>query len=214
MGEFMTAPCLPRSTRHATLGAIAIVLACSTPAVAAAACADQSFGVGKVNVCTREPCRSFTPPEEIARISRGVYAEFIGLFINDGIASWLGADIDNAELIEVRRFAGRRLGSAPQGSANGEEGYVRETKTDRVHWIEVVRRRRITQEEVAELICAANLLWSAGRIASRQRTDVHNALFLVDGDSTKSFGGPGELDGEARAMRERLRALRDPTWGD
>jgi hypothetical protein len=199
-------------------GLSAIALALFAPLATSAVCARESFGVDKANLCTLEKCRFFAPPDEIARISRGVYTEFVGLSINDGTARWLGIDVDNAELVEVSRFAGRRLGNAPTIDTPTKDSYTRETRTDRVRWIDVVRKRSVGQDELSELICAANQLWVAKwippRIPPRPLTDVHNEIFLIDREAIKSFGGMGDDPGEAEDLRKLLRSLRDPTWGN
>jgi len=199
-------------------GLSVIALALFAPLATSAVCARESFGVDKVNICTREKCRFFTPPDEIARISRGVYTEFVGLSINDGSARWLGIDVDDAELVEVTRFAGRRLGNAPTIDMPSKDSYTRETKTDRVRWIDVVRKRSVGQDELGELICAANRLWVARLtpplIPPRPMTDVHNEIFLIDREAITSFRGMGDLPGEAEDLRKLLHSLRDPTWGN
>jgi TonB family protein len=42
-------------------------------------------------------------PPEIARIKRGYISSFVGAFINDGLASWSGIDLDRMEVISVQR---------------------------------------------------------------------------------------------------------------
>ena len=187
----------------------------SLPAMGAG-CPRASFGAEKAAVCEREKCRFFTPPEEIARISRGLYSEYVGLFVNDGGARWLGLDLDRMQLIEVSRFAGRRMGNAPIIDSSDQDNYRRETKTDRVHWIDVVHKRALNDEQVDELVCAANHLWIAQETPSsappRPATDVHNELFLLDRDSVKSFGGAGALPAQAQPLHKLLRSLRASAW--
>jgi hypothetical protein len=70
-----------------------------------------------------------TGPDEIAKICRGVYAEFVELFINDGFASWLGIDISSRDIVEVQRYAGPMLNRAPKISFPSRDYFTRETKT-------------------------------------------------------------------------------------
>lgn len=176
------------------------------------------FGAERTGVCQREKCRFFTPPDEIARISRGLYSEYVGLFVNDGSARWLGLDLDGMELIEVSRFAGRRLSNAPVIDSPDQDNYRRETKTERLHWIDVVRKRALSDEQVDELVCLANRLWMAQESPSttppRPATDVHNEMFLVERDSVKSFGGAGALPPQAQALHKLLRSFRGAAWGN
>ncbi len=44
-----------------------------------------------------------SPPPEIARIKRGYVSSFVGAFINDGLESWFGVDLDRMEAVSVQR---------------------------------------------------------------------------------------------------------------
>lgn len=44
-----------------------------------------------------------SPPPEIARIKRGYVRSFVGAFINDGLESWFGVDLDRMEAVSVQR---------------------------------------------------------------------------------------------------------------
>lgn len=197
--------------RHGMLIAAVVGGLIGTAGMAAATCPPDTFGAGKRDTC-RPKCSSGVAPDEIARMSRGVYAESIGLFVNDGLASWLAVDIDRREIVEVRRFAGPHLKNAPPVSAPDANHYRREIKTDRQNWIEVVRRAPLTPAPLEEIVCLANALWAGGPTLPAHLSDMHNALLLVDRGTEKKFGGPGELADEALRLRRRLEALRDTVW--
>jgi hypothetical protein len=197
--------------RHGMLIAAAVGGLIGMAGMAAATCPPDTFGAGKRDTC-QPKCASGVPPDEIARMSRGVYAESVGLFANDGLASWLAVDIDRREIVEVRRFAGPHVKSAPPVSAPDANHYRREVKADRQNWIEVVRKTPVTPASLEEIVCLANALWAAGPTPPAHMSDMHNALLLVDRDTDKKFGGPGELTDDAFRLRRRLEALRDTAW--
>lgn len=145
-------------------------------------------------------------------MSRGIYAETIGLFVNDGLASWLALDMDRQEIVEVRRFAGPRLNSAPRVSAPDANHYRHEVKTDQRNWIEVVRKAPLAPASLDDIVCLANALWSSGATLPAPMSDMHNALMLVDRGTEKKFGGPGQLSGDARLLRQRLDTLKETAW--
>src|SRR5262245_60201782 len=130
------------------------------PTAAGAACPLDSFAVRKVDVCGSGKCTSFTPPVEIEAIARGVYAETIGLFINDGFAEWVGVDLDKSEIVEVQRFAGRELGAAPRAGSDPNVTR-RETRDGDRHTIDIVRRAPLAADAAGDIVCGANAVWAA-----------------------------------------------------
>jgi hypothetical protein len=174
------------------------------------ACPVETYGAAKSSVCTGEKCNFIAPPVEIAQISRGGYLEEIGLL--SGGATWIGLDLKLGTLIEVQRYAGVRLWDAPRISSPTDDRYARETKTGRTHWIDIVRKRPATLDETSDFVCAANGLWTTNQRFLRNATDIHSALFLLDGDSIKNFGGLGLLSGDAEALQKLLISFRDRTW--
>lgn len=146
----------------------------------------------------------FVPPVEIEHIKRGVHTEYVGLFINDGIARWCGFDLDTCQAMKIERFGGRCLPSAPEVPSPTPTHFRRNLGIDRV---EVVTIKPLTDEQIAELVQTSNLLWISPARFFSHATDVHNALVLRDGAEAKSFGGPGRLIGPARKLAELLERM-------
>lgn len=176
-----------------------------------AECDQHSFGMHKKDVCEGSNCLLFDAPVEISLISRGVYSEFVGLSINAGTAQWIGVDADKRQIIEVRMYARQYLKHAPH-IPSSKDHYVREEgKGDRRTVFEV-RKSALSEQDMTQLLCHANPLWTAEKELLFPVTDIHHALVLVDSNNRKLFGGPGELSGAARRIRDHLQTLRDAQW--
>jgi hypothetical protein len=177
-------------------------------------CYPTSFGHTKAALaCFWEDCSRTTAPDEIKQIKRGVYVEFVGLSTNDGNASWIGVDLDKRELFQINRFAGPRLKKAP-AVATTEYHFVRETKADKFHWIDVIRKRTLPTDALNEIVCSANLLWVAKPLQSSFSYHIFNELRLVDGAVNKGIGGMGSLPQNAQAFEALLQSYREPDWKD
>jgi len=191
---------------------VTLAAACAAvllPAAADAACPLDSFADRKVDVCGSGKCTSFTPPVEIEAITRGVYGETIGLFINDGYAEWVGIDLDKSEIVEVQRYAGRELGAAPRASSDPNVTR-RETRDGDRHWIDVVRRAPLAADAAGDIVCSANTVWAAPPSIvppSLSITDMHQGVVLIDRGTRKASGGPGGMSRPAQALHAQLRKL-------
>jgi hypothetical protein len=182
---------------------------------ASAACPLASFGETKARTCTGTKCRSANAPTEIAAITRGLFSENIGLFINDGHARWIGVDLDRSEIVEVERFAGARFAQAKpvfRKMKHTANHYGRETRGLNSRMIEFVRRKPVDIAALGELVCAANELWAfapdpaLGPLIGPM-SDSHNKLYLLDQGAIKDFGGPGELTETPRKLRALLQSM-------
>ena len=179
-----------------------------------ATCDLNTFGQAKATTtCFWDDCRRTSSPDEVKLIKRGIYVEFVGLSINDGIASWIGVDLDRGELFQVNRFAGQHLKRAPTITTT-ENHFVRETKTERFHWIDVVRKRILPADALGEIVCLANELWVSKPSQTSFISDVFNELRLVDGVTNRGIGGMRSLPQEAQAFETKIRSYRDIDWKD
>jgi hypothetical protein len=167
------------------------------------------FGVSKCEAKERSIPPFFTPPAAISAIRRGGYHEYVGLFINNGSASWTGFDLDTMEGVKVELYAGQfleyGLGKASKGTK------VRMGKGDG-EVVEITTRKALDQTLLERLVALSNELWQLTFLFPHPATDIHNALFLIDGGLYKEFGGPGLLpDGAAEEIGNELAAIfREP----
>ena len=96
-----------------------------------AACDLASFARVKSELtCFLKDCRRTSAPDEVKQIERGVYVEFIGLSVNDGVASWMGVNLEKNELFQVNRFAGPHLRRVPTIVGN-QNHFLRDTKAEK-----------------------------------------------------------------------------------
>jgi hypothetical protein len=110
-------------------------------------------------------------PLEIATIQRGAFTEFIGGFINDGLASWTGLDLDGREIIYITRKVWDKRASLSQPfEFPAPDKYPAETVVRK--WtsedgnrkeLEVVQRSRLRAEEIQAFVCLANVEWAQPR---------------------------------------------------
>jgi hypothetical protein len=179
-----------------------------------AACDLASFARVKSELtCFLKDCRRTSAPDEVKQIERGVYVEFVGLSVNDGVASWIGVNLEKNELFQVNRFAGPHLRRVPTIVGN-QNHFLRETKAEKIHWIDVVQKRKLPADALDEIICSANVLWTMRSTPPPFSSDVFNELRLVDGHSYKGIGGMGPLSMPAQEFKELLRSYRDSEWKD
>jgi hypothetical protein len=162
------------------------------------------FGADKTETCSRATGLYFEPPEELRSIKRGAYSEFVGLSINEGLASWVGFDLDRCEAVMVRYFGGENIDYAPK-TPDGPTRTRRQL--DNGASLEVITRMLLEQAKLIELVNLANGLWSANNYWNEMATDIHNAIVLLDGDTAKELGGPGLLVGGAAQLKSALEGL-------
>lgn len=200
--------------RITVLAAAAAFLA-AVPQPSRAACPLASFGEAKMQTCSGNECGPANAPKEISAISRGLFSENIGLFINDGHARWIGVDLDRSEIVEVERFAGARFAQAKpefrkmKQSANH---YGREIRGLNSRAIEFVRKKPIDKAALGDVVCAANELWTYVPDPSvapliGPMSDSYNKLYLLDRGAIKDFGGPGKLIEAPRKLRALLEGM-------
>jgi hypothetical protein len=128
-----------------------------------ASCSPDSFGKLKADLCSSNECRSTNEPKEISDITLGLYSEYIGLFINDGYAHWIGLDLEQSTLLDIRRFSGRRFSAAAEEfrkSKRSASNYGRELQTGSLQAIEFIRTKNLSGSAIADVICIANGLWA------------------------------------------------------
>jgi hypothetical protein len=200
--------------RISVLAAAAAVLA-AAPQTSLAACPLASFGEAKTQTCSGKECGPVNAPKEISAISRGLFSESIGLFINDGHARWIGIDLDRSEIVEVERFAGARFAQAKpefRKMKHNANHYGREIRGLNSRAIEFVRKKPIDNPVLGDVVCAANELWtyvpdpSVARLIGPM-SDSHSKLYLLDRGAIKDFGGPGELIEAPRKLRALLEGM-------
>jgi hypothetical protein len=198
---------ISRSTRTML---VTIAIAAVLPVAASAAgCPLDSFGARKLHTCGDDRCGSFTPPPEIAAIKRGLYGEMVGLFINDGLAEWIGVDLDAGEIVRVERYAGPHLGGAPRAATPSAQLSRRETGQGRHRVIDIIRRAPLARDTAEDIVCAANAVWTDDdRPPMSSISDMHLGVVLVDGAARRAEGGPAGMTAAVRALHYRLEALK------
>jgi hypothetical protein len=163
-----------------------------------------SFGANKTESAARAKPLYFEPPEEFRSIRRGAYAEYVGMFINEGSASWAGFDLDRSEAVLVRFYGGENIDYAPK-TPDGPNRTRRQF--DNGESLEVITRINLDQAKLIELVNLANWLWSAHNYWNEMADDIHNAIVLLDGDTAKELGGPGLLVGGAAQLKLMIEEL-------
>ena len=189
---------------------VAATLAIAIVDPANASCTLKSFGKSRSDLCERADCLA-SAPSEVQRIKRGIASEFTGLFVNDGFSRWVATDLDKSRLVVVEIFGGKHLDEAStklNSMKPSKANYGRRRNIGSANVIEFIRISSLPAAALGNLICEANGLWSetTGSIAvpQVQVTDSHNKLYLIDKGVFKEFGGPGDLTGAARQLRDRL----------
>ena len=192
-----------------TLAAAGLVMLLPV-AASATNCPLDSFGARKVGTCRDASCLFFTPPPEIAAIKRGVYSQFVGIFINDGLAEWIGVDLDAGEIVRVERYAGPRLGDAPQVAQASPQLSRRETNVNGKRRIDIIGRAPLPRETAEDMVCAANAVWiDEAHPPGGSSSDVDEGVVLVDGATLRAEGGPSGMTKAVKALYDRLGALRE-----
>jgi TonB family protein len=106
-----------------------------------------------------------SPPPEIARIKRGYISQFIGGFINDGLASWFGVDLDRMEVISVRRDIYDRRATLtkpfidPSFQSWDDRSFVRKWSDKERTETEAVLLGVLDGPDADAFICIANKIW-------------------------------------------------------
>jgi hypothetical protein len=142
---------------------------------------------GKILIQTR-PLDALPP--EITRIQRGLVKRFVGKFVNDGLLTWSGVDLDRRVAIAIeRRVFDRRAHQPrpvpdPQFSRQREATFARKWSGDGRIEVEVVSIFPISSVEARAFVCAANPEWAAKGPLPEQDTGEMAAgdtdFFLLD----------------------------------
>jgi TonB family protein len=131
-----------------------------------------------------------SPPPEIARIKRGYISAFIGGFINDGLASWFGVDLDRMEVISVQRHIYDRRATLtkpfidPSFQSWDDRGFVRKWSDKGRTETEAVLVGVLDGPDANAFICIANKIWerdspSPDEIPSQSDT-ISSSSTLID----------------------------------
>ena len=126
-------------------------------------------------------------PPEIERIRRGYVTHFMGAFINDGLESWQGIDLDRSLVISVaRRIADRRADPSrsvtdPQfpSESRGHIFARKFSSPERVE-LEVVSTLAIDMFDLEAFVCVANAAWAAPVGESQMISDGFRDAWLLD----------------------------------
>jgi hypothetical protein len=163
--------------------------------------------VKAAHVCRRSDKNCFPSwlPSRVRAIQRGVVTEFVGLFVNDGTASWSAVDFQSGELIQVQRYAGPFLDTAPKVVSPSPQHYTEETNTGGNHWIDEVRVVAITAEKREQIACLAQPLWGDADAPYTEATDVRNVLYLLGHGVVRYHEALGEHVGLAEQVRAALK---------
>jgi hypothetical protein len=150
-------------------------------------------------------------PSRVRAIQRGVITEFVGLFVNDGNASWSAVDFQSGELIQVQRYAGPFFDTAPKVASPSPQHYTKETNSGGNHWIDEVRVVAITAEKREQIACLAQPLWADADAPSTPATDVINVLYLLGHGVVRRHEA---LFGQHVGLAEQVRAAIEPEQGE
>jgi hypothetical protein len=129
-------------------------------------------------------------PPEIARIQKGMVKRFVGKFVNDGLLTWSGVDLDRRVAIAIeRRVFDRRAHrprqvSDPQFSRQRGSTFARKWSEAGRTEVEVVSIFPISSVEAQAFVCAANPPWAAkGALPARDADEMAEGdtdFFLLD----------------------------------
>ena len=200
----------PRPRRWAVLLAIAAFASLS----AQATCPLASFGVDRQkNTCGRDACRTHAPPPEIGAIQRGAYSESVSLDLYVSLSSWVGVDVDKAQIVTIERYPDSMLpGLIEVRKRQKDPGRFVVRRPDTSH-VDVVRRYPVPAAKLREFVCAANKLWKAGDAELiTPTTGGYTAIFIVDVAASRGFDGLGIPIGDLKALSELMESLKDPEW--
>jgi hypothetical protein len=190
-----------------TLAAIAMAMVLPV-AASAAGCPLDSFGVHKLRTCEDSGCNLGALPAEIAAIKRGLYSEYIGLFINDGIGERIGVDLDAGETVFVERYSGPRVKNAPHVAQPTPQLSRRESLLKGKRVIDISRRAPLARETAEDIVCAANAAWTDKTVPPAGGfSDLAVGVVLVDGATRRVEGGVIAMTPAAQALYDRLQAL-------
>jgi hypothetical protein len=123
-------------------------------------------------------------PPEIARIQKGMVKRFVGRFVNDGLLTWSGVDLDRRVAIAIeRRVFDRRAHrprqvSDPQFSRQRGATFARKWSEAGRTEVEVVSIFPISPVEAQAFVCAANPPWASKAALPDQDPDE-----MADGDT-------------------------------
>lgn len=172
---------------------------CAQPA-AEERCTKEPFGVKKIAITTSIKTDEWKP-EEVRSLRRGAYYE-VGSF-SIASATWLILDWDQAVIIEVSRTIGAATASQhlPQS-----ERLVRNGAMAGREWTDKVKRRSLTSQELAGLVCDANRLWldPYTREMNAIAFGITQSFWLVGDGAYKEFSGTGVIPKPAEAFKTRL----------
>lgn len=175
------------------------------PGQAAASCGIETFAVEKTATCGRDACRAVEPPEDLARIRRGLYIEHVEPGSEYG-SWWRGIDLDKSEVIEVTRYPARmvrELFNKARRAPNRNFTEIRRANADSADY---VQRRPVPREALGPIVCAANLVWKEGvpRVSAIGPDDV---VHLMDARSSKTLGAATVRTDAARELTRLVEIL-------
>jgi len=181
---------------------VAISTFCS--AAPCLSCDIEAFGQSPVKTCkpSDNGCVPTWLPPELSAIKAGLYTGNVGLSINDGMATWIGLNLENREFVRIDRYAGRRIGDAPAipvPSANRYRNDVAERR-----WVDIVNRGTVTDQQFQSICDAASPLWQEPQNLYAIVTDSDTHLVLVRGDTYRKHGAAGGLRAGALKVSEAL----------
>lgn len=174
----------------------------SACASVAPACRGQQFGAIKV-----EPVgvtgKVFGLPPEIPEITRGMAFESSGFSCGSTVA----ADIERRVAYSARDCSKEGSEPLPEAPAPSDKFAASFTRTESgVTHIIVVRWVKLSESDVARLVCAGNAVWTAKSKFREYVVPPHSVSYvrLRDQQSYKDQGGATEMGPEAK---ELIRAL-------
>jgi hypothetical protein len=167
------------------------------------------------------------PPMEISQIRRGFVGSYVGAFINDGLSSWLGIDLERMQAISIERHIhdkNGRAGPEPTFNWRDEQSFERkwiDKSTGRVE-VETVLLKQLDTDEANAFVCIANKIWELNPVRDYELTQLTDTLAsssdlldtnTVDGKTTASSAAvlsPSPLD---VVIKEISNSMSVPTYG-
>ncbi len=167
-------------------------------------------------------------PPELLQIQRGAVQSWVGAFINSGLASYSGIDLDRKVFIAIQRRS-RRIADKPQRDfgepkfdAYDNTTFARKFSNEQFVQMEVVSTRRFfatDQALLAAFACIANAIWRSDEKLDRgpmllpRRSDtLEESSFLYDREEAHekwfSYRKPYDVDGPLSVVLKQFATTR------
>lgn len=154
-------------------------------------------------------------PIEIEKIREGGYSLFVGSYINNGLITWYGFDVERRLFIAVLGHIGPLLDKVPSEEKLSDAQLLRYTDAAGYRRSEFVTVSDATPEQVREFSCLANELSATHRDPQptfRRMTDTLKKEFVLihNGNRLPSGGGDARRKSEGILEKFVAKPLQEP----